>query len=377
MASVDLERVTKVYPRSGRGDSPPAVRDVSIEVRDREFLVLVGPSGCGKSTILRLIAGLEHPDSGAIRIGGRDVAAVAPRDRDIAMVFQSYALYPHLTVRKNLSFPLDMRRVAREDVRRRVESVAGSLGLTHLLDRKPRALSGGEKQRVALGRAIVREPKAFLFDEPLSNLDAKLRAEMRGELRALHDRLRTTMIFVTHDQIEAMTLGHRIVVLRAGEVQQVGPPLEVHRRPSNRWVAGFIGTPPMNFVRGRVETVAGRRSARVGCGIVELPADLAPSVRDGTDVELGIRPEDVHATSIVRADEPSSMTGVVCAVEALGDHTLVRLTSDAGDVVAKLSGRETPTRGTPFSMRLDPDDVHVFSMSDGSSLRGSPDPAMP
>jgi multiple sugar transport system ATP-binding protein len=247
MAEVILENVTKVFP-----GGTVAVEEFSLNIRDQEFIVLVGPSGCGKSTTLRMVAGLEEATRGTIRIGNRVVNDVPPKDRDIAMVFQNYALYPHMTVYKNMAFGLRLRRFPKAEIDRRVREAAKILGIEELMDRKPRALSGGQRQRVAVGRAIVRQPQAFLFDEPLSNLDAKLRVEMRAELKRLHHRLKTTVIYVTHDQAEAMTLGDRVVVMNAGRVQQVAPPLVVYDFPVNRFVAGFLGTPAMNFIPGRL-----------------------------------------------------------------------------------------------------------------------------
>jgi len=256
MAQVQLDNVTKVYP-----GGIEAVKSMSLTVQEAEFIVLVGPSGCGKSTTLRMIAGLEEITDGTISIAGRIVNDVPPKDRDIAMVFQNYALYPHMTVFKNMAFGLKLRRIPKEEIRQRVSHAAGILGIEELLDRKPSALSGGQRQRVAVGRAIVRDPKAFLFDEPLSNLDAKLRVETRAELKGLHRRLQTTTVYVTHDQEEAMTLGDRIVVMYEGVVHQCDPPLEVYERPVNRFVAGFVGTPPMNFLDGRLAGSDGRRHA--------------------------------------------------------------------------------------------------------------------
>ncbi len=370
MASVSLEGVSKVYAKGGSGSrSPaPAVHDFSLHVEDHELLVLVGPSGCGKSTVLRLIAGLEDATSGVIRIDGREVDDVPPRERDVAMVFQSYALYPHLSVRKNLSFALESRRVPRAEIDGRVLEVAATLGLSSLLDRRPRALSGGEKQRVALGRAIVRQPRVFLFDEPLSNLDATLRAEMRSELRRLHDRLRTTMIYVTHDQIEAMTLGERIVVMRKGEIQQAGPPLEIYRHPRNRYVAGFIGAPPMNFLRGEVSSAGGRPAVRLGRGVLLLPDGLATGLGPPSLVEIGLRPEDVRLSR----GGPGGIDARVEMVEALGDQTLVHFATEAGRVVARLYGRESLRVGEVLVVGAVPEDLHVFSAADGSSLRIGP-----
>jgi multiple sugar transport system ATP-binding protein len=279
MATVSFLNVNKVFPSGFH-----AVRDLSLEVRDGEFVVLVGPSGCGKSTTLRMLAGLEEVSSGEIRIGHRRVNELEPGQRDIAMVFQNYALYPHMSVRQNLEFGLKMRRTPRAEIERRIAAAAETLGITALLDRRPRELSGGQRQRVALGRAIVRQPQVFLFDEPLSNLDAKLRVQMRAEIAALHRRLGTTMIYVTHDQVEAMTLGERIVIMDAGVVQQVDEPLVLYRNPANRFVAGFIGSPPMNFLAGDVGDDGALRHAH---GQIEL------STAARGRVLLGFRPEDV------------------------------------------------------------------------------------
>ena len=280
MATVSFQNVNKQYPGGFH-----AVRDLNLEIADGEFVVLVGPSGCGKSTTLRMLAGLEEITSGEIRIGNRRVNEVEPGQRDIAMVFQNYALYPHMTVRENLAFGLKMRRTPKAEIARRTTETAETLGITSLLNRKPRELSGGQRQRVALGRAIVRQPQVFLFDEPLSNLDAKLRVQMRAEIGALHQRLGTTMIYVTHDQVEAMTLGQRIVVMDGGLVQQAAPPLELYRQPANRFVAGFIGSPSMNFVRGILN---GGRFSFEGRE-VSLNGDAHGS---GAAI-LGIRPEDL------------------------------------------------------------------------------------
>ena len=293
MAEVRFESVSKVY---SRGDAP-AVSDFNLVVRDGEFIVLVGPSGCGKSTSLRMVAGLETPTSGRIFIGGKDVTNLPPKDRDIAMVFQNYALYPHMTVEENLSFGLKLRRFPKDEIARRVAAAAETLGLTQYLKRLPKALSGGQRQRVALGRAIVREPAVFLFDEPLSNLDAKMRVEMRAEIIRLYNRLGATMIYVTHDQTEAMTMGERIVVMSAGCIQQVAPPLEVYERPANPFVAGFIGTPPMNL----------------------FPAGTF----DGAKT-VGLRPEHLRLVAPDRADAPS-VAAKIDFVEPLGPETLVHV----------------------------------------------------
>lgn len=311
MAEVRFTGVGKVYARGDR----PAVKDFNLVVGDGEFLVLVGPSGCGKSTTLRMVAGLEIPTGGTISIGGRDVTNLPPKDRDIAMVFQNYALYPHMTVEENLSFALKLRHTPREEMERRVREAAEALGLVPYLKRLPKALSGGQRQRVALGRAIVREPSVFLFDEPLSNLDAKMRVEMRAEIIRLHNRLRATMIYVTHDQTEAMTMGERIVVMSEGVIQQVAPPLELYEKPANRFVAGFIGTPPMNL----------------------FPVGTLSPVRT-----IGVRPEHLALEGIGndggRGD--GAVTAVVDFLEPLGSETLVHVNLEHFDfsAIARIPG---------------------------------------
>ena len=356
MASVTLEGVRKIYEEHGR--SSVVVHDLDVTVADGEFLVLVGPSGCGKSTTLRMIAGLESISAGTIKIGDRVVNDIPARDRDIAMVFQNYALYPHMTVYQNLAFALTMRRLARTEIDQRVRAAADLLELGALLDRRPRHLSGGQRQRVAVGRAIVRQPKVFLFDEPLSNLDAKLRVQMRRDLAALRRRLGTTMIYVTHDQVEAMTLGDRIVVMREGRVQQVDTPLALYRRPANVFVATFLGTPPMNLVRGMpapddpATFQADQRGFR-------LPL-VAASVRAGQAVILGIRPEDL------RLDAPGA-TGVraqVEEIEPLGSETLVSLDAAGVVLTARLEGAATVQRGAAVTVTVAPQALHWF---DGSS----------
>jgi len=360
MASVELERVSKAY----RGDhgQVKAVDDVSLGICDREFAVLVGPSGCGKSTTLRMIAGLEEATEGIIRIGERTVNDVAPKDRDIAMVFQNYALYPHMSVYKNMAFGLKMRRVAKSDIKRKVQEAAQMLGIEHLLKRKPKELSGGERQRVAVGRAIVRQPQAFLFDEPLSNLDARLRVFMRAELKKLHRQLQTTTIYVTHDQEEAMTLGDRIAVMRDGAVQQYAPPLDIYRRPANQFVAGFVGTPPMNFLPGRLVADGDARFLDVGIGRIRLPDRLA-HVR-GTDFVLGIRPEDLSFAESMAGEEAGAerSLAVRCRViELLGADKDVYLESDAGtQMVARVSANVEIQENSQTRVYLDTDRLHLF-----------------
>ena len=316
MAQVRLENVCKIYPGNIR-----AVDNVNLDIKDKEFLVLVGPSGCGKSTTLRMVAGLEEISEGRIFIGDRLVNDVPPKDRDIAMVFQNYALYPHMSVRENLEFGLKLRKIPKDERDRRVAEAARMLDIDKYLDRKPKALSGGQRQRVAVGRAIVRQPKVFLFDEPLSTLDAKLRVQMRTEISKLHLRLQATMIYVTHDQIEAMTMGDRIVVMKDGLVQQIDEPLSLYEHPKNKFVAGFIGSPPMNFMSGGIEQ-AGGGGLVFNEGRIQLrvparhEAPLRPYV--GKQVSVGIRPEDIHApeSSNLRSD-PASLVEIEAQVEVI------------------------------------------------------------
>ena len=328
MASVNYEHVTK------RFDGTTAVNDFDVDVRDGEFLVLVGPSGCGKSTSLRMLAGLEDVNSGAIKINERDVSHLPPKARDIAMVFQNYALYPHMTVAQNIGFSLKLARRSRSEIRERVKETARLLGLENLLDRRPKQLSGGQRQRVAMGRAIIREPQAFLMDEPLSNLDAQLRVHMRGEIEALQKRLGVTTVYVTHDQVEAMTMGDRIAILRDGVLQQVGEPDEVYDRPANLFVAGFIGSPPMNLAQATVEARNGTLVTRVGNTEISVPDEVAREQRlerwRDKPVVVGIRPEDLHAPG---QDGRSSTLGAfeatVDRVEALGSNLLIHFPVDA------------------------------------------------
>jgi ABC-type sugar transport system ATPase subunit len=328
VARVQLNAVTKTFP-----GGTTAVEALDLEVADGELMVLVGPSGCGKSTALRMVAGLESPTSGTILIGDRDVSGLSPGARDIAMVFQSYALYPHMTVRKNLAFPLQRRRIARAEVTRRVAEVGEMLELTPLLDRKPAQLSGGQRQRVAMGRALIREPAAFLLDEPLSNLDAKLRAELRAELKRLHARLRTTMLYVTHDQVEAMTLGDRIAVMERGLLQQVGTPDQVYRTPCNLFVARFVGSPAMNMLPG---TALGR-----GAGVI-----------------AGVRPELLRPAEELPGGLPLELLAEV--VEPLGSDVFVHGSVGGEAVVARLPGNVTVSPGQRLALAVDPTEVHLF-----------------
>ena len=334
MAQVKLEKLVKIYP----GNAKPSVDGIDLHIQDREFIVLVGPSGCGKSTTLRMVAGLEEISAGTIRIGDRVVNHVPPKDRDIAMVFQNYALYPHMTVYKNMAFGLELRRkelgLTREQIHARVMEAAKILRIEEYLERRPRALSGGQRQRVALGRAIVRNPKAFLFDEPLSNLDAKLRVETRAEIKKLHLRLQTTTIYVTHDQEEAMTLGDRIVVMKDGIIQQCAAPLEVYDRPVNRFVAGFVGTPPMNFLNGRVEISGAAADFVFGTQRIGLPARMSDVAKRyaGKNVVLGVRPEGICPSAEGKfAWDRNRFDAKVNVLEPLGDKVDLSLSTDGSE----------------------------------------------
>jgi ABC-type sugar transport system ATPase subunit len=371
MPGVTLEAVTKRFDGGA-----VAVDDLSLQVADGEFMILVGSSGCGKTTALRMIAGLETPTSGTIQIGDRIVNEVSARDRDIAMVFQNYALYPHMTVARNLAYPLRQRRVARAEVTRRVSEVAEMLGLEELMKRRPGQLSGGQRQRVAMGRALVREPEVFLLDEPLSNLDAKLRVQMRAALKRLHGRLGVTTVYVTHDQVEAMTLGDRIAVMSEGKLQQLGAPQDVYDRPDNVFVAGFIGSPPMNLLRGRV------RGGSATAGDLVVPA---PNVED-RDVFVGVRPESLQPA---RNGMPS-LGFEVAVVEPLGDEVIVHgfvgaellgVAQEEGDAalvaanghraeaVACLPPRDRPAEGSVIQLGVEPEEVHLFDAETGLAIR--------
>jgi len=365
VAEVILEHVTKVYP-----GGVTAVRDVNLRIADREFVVLVGPSGCGKSTTLRMIAGLEEVTEGKVVIGGRVVNDVPPKDRDIAMVFQNYALYPHMTVYKNMAFGLKLRGFPKEEIDARVREAAKILGITELLDKKPKVLSGGERQRVAVGRAIVRQPKAFLFDEPLSNIDAKLRVEMRAELKKLHQRLATTMIYVTHDQVEAMTLGDRIVIMKDGLVQQVDDPLTIYHQPVNRFVAGFIGTPPMNFLAGSVERADGGLIFTDGELRLRLPDRMTSvlSSRLGAKCLFGIRPEDLACGPRPQSANWAELRARVEVVEPLGDEMLVYLATTRQSLVARIRADRRIEVGAELGVGVDVDKAHVFSAETEENL---------
>ena len=364
MAEVSLKRVTKVYP-----GNVVAVNDVSLAVNDKELLVLVGPSGCGKSTTLRIVAGLEEASDGEVRIGDRVVNDVAPKDRDIAMVFQNYALYPHMTVFGNMAFGLKLRKYPKAEIRKRVEDAAKVLGIQDKLDRKPKALSGGERQRVAVGRAIVRKPAVFLFDEPLSNLDAKLRVEMRAELNRLHQRLQTTMIYVTHDQVEAMTLGDRIVVMNDGVIQQVDEPIKVYDRPKNRFVAGFLGTPPMNFIEGNVESNGDGMVFSFGDGSsLAVPAQLATLMNGMSgSASLGIRPENL-ALEGSDAQSKGGVLGSVSVVEPLGDEMIVHVEAFGQILVCKVDSHQRVRVGEEITVMFDMNKAHFFDTKTGENV---------
>ncbi len=385
MARVELEKVAKIYPGGIR-----AVNSIDLQIADREFVVLVGPSGCGKSTTLRMVAGLEEISEGTIKIGERVVNNVPPKDRDIAMVFQNYALYPHMSVYKNMAFGLKLRRFAKEEIDKRVREAAGILDIVHLLDRKPKALSGGQRQRVAVGRAIVREPAAFLFDEPLSNLDAKLRVTTRAEIKRLHQRLKTTTIYVTHDQEEAMTLGDRIVVMKDGVIQQADGSLQTYQHPKNRFVAGFIGMPPMNFFDGMIKQDGGKlyfeegalENAKVvkqrsdepevmegkltlpGNGFkVIVPDHLVNAVGGhiGRHIVLGIRPEHFHLQAISGLGPATTLQVTVNVIEPLGnDMDLYLSTQHHPHVTSRVEAQPGVSPGTQINVYVDLSKIHFF-----------------
>ena len=357
MADVTLKNVWK------RFDEVVAVKDVSFELKDGAFLVIVGPSGCGKTTTLRMIAGLETISEGDISIGGRTVNNIHPKDRDIAMVFQNYALYPHMTVRQNLEFSLKMRRMPKEERAERVATAARMLELGELLERKPKQLSGGQRQRVALGRAIVRQPKVFLFDEPLSNLDAKLRTQTRAELQRLHHKLKATSIYVTHDQVEAMTMADMIVVMNNGEVQQIAPPMELYERPANKFVAGFIGTVGMNFVQGKTVKQNGIMQFTEEPGEFNLNIPLGETIPAAAENArtIGIRPEHFVTTD---AADPLGFPVLVHVVETLGSQTLVHFPSAQGLSVASIDPDSRPVYGETIYLRVLPERIHYFDPND-------------
>jgi multiple sugar transport system ATP-binding protein len=374
MAAIEFDHVTKRFP----GDTV-AVDDIELTVNDGEFMIFVGPSGCGKTTALRMVAGLEEITEGEIRIGGRVVNELEPSDRDVAMVFQNYALYPHMSVKDNIGFPLRMQRLKKGEVAERVREVASLLGIEDLIERKPRELSGGQRQRVAMGRAIIRHPQAFLMDEPLSNLDAKLRVQMRAELVKLHRRLRVTTIYVTHDQTEAMTLGQRVAVLHKGVVQQVDSPQRLYRHPANTFVASFIGSPPMNFVRGRLDDGA----LDLGGYSLHLPDELRRSLRAApADVLVGLRPEHFGDARHTDADSRPVLPAEIEVTEQLGPETYAYFRVDGLDVVeigdrpvelagaltARLDPRTTATPGARLPMVVHTAEIRLFDAETGEAL---------
>ncbi|MBN9271636.1 MAG: sn-glycerol-3-phosphate ABC transporter ATP-binding protein UgpC [Mesorhizobium sp.] len=364
MATVSLKKLTKRY------GTMEIVHGIDLDVADREFIALVGPSGCGKSTTLRMIAGLEEISGGTIEIGGRVVNDLAPRARNISMVFQSYALYPHMTVRENLGFSLKIAGVTEDEKARRVAEASAILGLDALLERRPSQLSGGQRQRVAMGRAIVRDPDVFLFDEPLSNLDAKLRTQMRTEIKRLHAKVNATVIYVTHDQVEAMTLSDRIVIMRDGHIEQVGTPEDVFRRPATRFVAGFIGSPPMNL---REATVADGALAFDGGGKLPLPRQFRDKVVAGDKVVFGLRPDDLyprgHGIHSGEASDVHDLDLTVTITEPLGNETLVFADFAGQDLVARMLNPKPLKAGERVPMSFDLSQAHLFSAATGQSLR--------
>ena len=369
MSKVMIDNVSKIYP-----GNVTAVRDFSVEIAEGEFLVLVGPSGCGKSTVLRMVAGLEEISSGTIRIGERVVNDVPPKDRDIAMVFQNYALYPHMTVRENMAFGLKLRGMPRREIATRVDEAAAILGLESLLDRRPKALSGGQRQRVALGRAIVRKPAVFLFDEPLSNLDAKMRVQMRVEISQLHQRLGVTMIYVTHDQIEAMTMGQRIVVMKDGVIQQVDAPLRLYDQPANRFVAGFIGTPPMNIIEGTVRGEGGTLHFEGAGGLrLPIPAELRAGLAAWRErpVALGLRPEDVGSPSAESLPDAQRLLAQADVIEQMGSESYVHIRAGDVKLVCRMDAHRPLKVGETITPAVCMERARFFDPGSGERIGGA------
>jgi multiple sugar transport system ATP-binding protein len=358
MATITFDKAQRWYP----GADKPAVPGVSLEIEDGEFMVLVGPSGCGKSTTLRMLAGLEEVNSGHIYIGDRDVTKLPPKDRDIAMVFQNYALYPHMSVEDNMAFALKMAKMPEKERKERVAEAARILGLEEYLQRKPKALSGGQRQRVAMGRAIVRKPQVFCMDEPLSNLDAKMRVQTRTDIAKLQQDLGVTTVYVTHDQVEAMTMGDRVAVMKLGELMQVDSPLNLYDRPANLFVAGFIGSPQMNLMGGKAA------SGAVRLGNYEVPVDKTASSQMSGDVTVGVRPENWRITT----KEDGGLPVAVTVIEELGADSFVYGTCDVegtpGNVIVRVAGREHAAKGETMYVTTDPDHVHVFDTHTGDRL---------
>jgi multiple sugar transport system ATP-binding protein len=364
MATVSFDHVWKRY-----GDVV-AVNDLNLDIQDEEFLVLVGPSGCGKTTALRMIAGLEEISEGTVKISDRVVNDLAPKDRDVAMVFQSYALYPHMTVRDNLAFGLKLRKVPKDQIATRVNEAARIIELTNLLDRKPKQLSGGQRQRVALGRAIVREPAVFLMDEPLSNLDAKLRVQTRAEIARLHQRLKTTIVYVTHDQVEAMTMGDRIAVMSAGVLQQVGSPQELYERPVNKFVAGFIGSPSMNFINVNVQHDGGKTWLKNSDVELAIPDRFAQGLAaSGDALTAGIRPEHFEVGDGGSADGIAKMRATVDVVEFLGNEELIHMRVGEHDLVAILDTSHRVRPNDVLDMYVPVEKIHLFDQAEGKAVK--------
>ncbi len=366
MAEVRLENVSKIYP-----NNVVAVKDATFEVEDGEFMVLLGPSGCGKTTTLRMIAGLEDVTSGYIYIDNKLVNDVPPKDRDIAMVFQNYALYPHMTVYENMAFGLKLRKYPKSEIDKRVKEAAKILGIEHLLDRKPKELSGGQRQRVAVGRAIVRNPKVFLFDEPLSNLDAKFRVQMRTEISKLHQKLSATMIYVTHDQIEAMTMGDRIVVMKDGIIQQIDTPLNLYNLPKNKFVAGFIGSPSMNFLDGKIIHEDGLKFVENNNGLkLSIPQEFYDKLKNYVDrpIILGIRPEHIYDPVYTQITNAERIKVLIDVVEPMGNEIYIYFSTPTAQCVARIPAHEEPQTGTPRELAIDMKKAHFFDKDTEKSI---------
>ncbi|MCF8267275.1 MAG: sn-glycerol-3-phosphate ABC transporter ATP-binding protein UgpC [Ignavibacteriales bacterium] len=367
MAEVKLINVSKIYEGGNK-----AVKEVNIEIREKEFVVLVGPSGCGKSTTLRMIAGLEEISEGELFIDGKLVNHVSPKDRDIAMVFQNYALYPHMTVYDNMAFGLKLRKFSKQEIKERVLNAAKILGIEEYLDRKPKALSGGQRQRVAVGRAIVRKPKVFLFDEPLSNLDAKLRVQMRTEISRLHRNLSATMIYVTHDQTEAMTMGDRIVIMKDGVVHQVDTPLNLYNNPVNKFVAGFIGSPSMNFVDGTLLSENGSILFKSLGGELNLNLNNTLKAKvahlTGKEITLGIRPENIHTSNSGGTSDYQSVKTILDVVEPMGNEIFIYFNLDQNQVTARIGAATKPEPGSEVSLYFDSGKLHFFDKETGLAI---------
>lgn len=375
MATVELKNLLKIYP-ARKGEDVTAVNHIDLEIRDREFMVLVGPSGCGKSTSLRMIAGLEDITGGEIRIDGKVINDVQPKDRDIAMVFQNYALYPHMSVYENMAFGLKLRKHKKDEIKRRVQDAAEILGIEELLQRKPAALSGGQRQRVAVGRAIVRQPKVFLFDEPLSNLDAKMRVSTRAEISKLHARLASTMIYVTHDQVEAMTMGDRICVMNGGDIMQVDEPLAIYNNPANIFVASFIGSPPMNLLNGTIKKQNDTLHFHADESPLSLKLNnrLAKTAADYVDrsIILGIRSEDIHEATKLSDFEPEHTGDVTIDVaEPMGNETMLYLSSGSQSLIGRVHSDARPEINVSIKVWFDQTKAHLFDPKTEANLSAS------